>query len=227
MALELAKTGKKILIIERGEHLPREIDNWSPKAVFIDKKYRTKETWLDKDGKVLKPNTNYWVGGNTSFYGAALMRMKRRDFENVEHVDGISPAWPIKYDEWAPWYEKAEKLWQVHGKRGIDPNDEKTDPEYPYPAIIDDEGVAKLKEYFHNLGWHPSPLPLGIRRDDMHPFMSVSYTHLDVYKRQHSASTLPATSLADSSGAPSSRCSGHSTPTVGSFQARLRSNCGA
>lgn len=172
MALELAKTGKKILIIERGEHLPREMDNWSPKAVFIDKKYRTKETWLDKDGKVLKPNTNYWVGGNTSFYGAALMRMKRRDFENVEHVDGISPAWPIKYDEWAPWYEKAEKLWQVHGKRGIDPNDEKTDPEYPYPAIIDDEGVAKLKEYFHNLGWHPSPLPLGIRRDDMHPFMS-------------------------------------------------------
>ena len=76
VAQRLAPTGKSILILERGEHLPREADNWSPKAVFIENKYRTKELWYDHRDKPFHPNTHYWVGGNTSFYGAALMRLR-------------------------------------------------------------------------------------------------------------------------------------------------------
>ncbi len=169
MAYALAETGKKILILERGKHLPREAKNWDATEVFINKIYRTNEEWLDKNDKPFVPNTNYWVGGNTTFFGAALMRMKRRDFEDVPHVDGISPAWCLNYDDFSPWYEKAEKLWKVHGKRGIDPNDEPNDPDYPYPAIIDDFAVAKLKLHFEQKGWHPSPLPLGVNRDDTDP----------------------------------------------------------
>ena len=169
LAQSLAETGKSILILERGEILPVEADNWSPTAVFLDRKYRTREQWLDKNGKPFTPNTHYWAGGNTSFYGAALMRMKERDFTEVRHAGGISPAWPVDYMEMAPWYQKAEALWEVHGRRGVDPNDLATDPPFPFAALRHDPGVAELERYFQSIGWRPSPLPLGIRRNDDQP----------------------------------------------------------
>jgi len=169
LAYSLASTGKKILILERGQELPVEPQNWDPQAVFVEHRYRTNEKWVDKQDKPFIPNTNYWVGGNTSFYGAALMRMKKRDFEAVEHCDGLSPAWPLSYTDYAPWYTKAEALWRVHGQRGVDPNDQPDDAPFPYPAISDDPGVAKLKKHFEAIGWHPSPLPLGINRDEANP----------------------------------------------------------
>jgi choline dehydrogenase-like flavoprotein len=169
IAAALAETGKSILILERGPHLPVEDDNWDPKAVFVDKKYRTKEVWHDKDGHPFVPNTNYWVGGNTSFYGGALMRFKREDFGEVLHAGGLSPAWPITYDDMKPWYEKAEHVWEVHGTRGIDPTDQDDDPPFPFPAFTHDPGVERLRLHFENLGWTPSPLPLAIRRDDSDP----------------------------------------------------------
>jgi len=172
LAYALADTGKKILILERGQILPQEPQNWDPRAVFIERRYRTKEQWLDKAGKPFTPNTHYWAGGNTSFYGAALMRMKPRDFEAVEHADGLSPAWPLSYADFAPWYAQAEKLWRVHGTRGIDPHDLPDDPPYPWPAVYDDPGIAKLKHHFEQQGWHPSPLPLGINWDAAHPTAS-------------------------------------------------------
>ena len=112
LAQRLSPSGKKILILERGEHLPREQENWSPKAVFIDKRYRTTEKWWDKRGKPFSPNTQYWVGGNTTFYGAALMRLRKRDFEEVRHGGGVSPAWPISLSDLSPYYDEAETLWE-------------------------------------------------------------------------------------------------------------------
>ena len=169
LAYVMANAGKKVLILERGQPLPQEPQNWNPTEVFVKHRYRTKEEWLDKANKPFIPNTNYWVGGNTSFYGAALMRMKTRDFEAVQHADGLSPQWPLAYTDYAPYYEKAEKLWRVHGERGIDPNDRPDDPPFPYPPLLDDPGVAKLKAHFQSIGWHPSPLPLGVNRDDSNP----------------------------------------------------------
>jgi choline dehydrogenase-like flavoprotein len=166
----LADTGKSILILERGDPLPVEPDNWSPRAVFIDRKYRTREQWLDKDGKSFIPNTHYWAGGNTSFYGAALMRMKRDDFEDVQHAGGgISPKWPLSYADMQPWYDQAEVLWEVHGARHIDPQDQPNDAPFPHPPLAHDPGVLELKAHFEAIGWHPSPLPLGIRRNDVDP----------------------------------------------------------
>ncbi len=169
LANALADTGKSILILERGDPLPVEADNWSPKAVFIDRKYRTREQWLDKDGKTFIPNTHYWAGGNTSFYGAALMRMKKKDFEEVQHAGGISPKWPLSYAEMQPWYDKAEVAWEVHGQRHVDPQDQPSDTPFPNPPLAHDPGVLELKAHFEDIGWHPAPLPLGIRRDDINP----------------------------------------------------------
>lgn len=103
LAYQLASSGKQILILERGDYVPREKDNWNPQAVNIDTKYNTKESWLDKDGKELHPHTNYYVGGNTKCYGAALFRLRKQDFGDLPHHGGISPSWPINYDDLEPY----------------------------------------------------------------------------------------------------------------------------
>src|SRR6187455_2676010 len=107
----LASSGKRILILERGDYVKRERENWSTKAVNLEGRYNTKEVWRDKDGKELHPHTNYYVGGNTKFYGAALFRLRERDFGEIRHHGGISPAWPITYAEMEPYYTEAERLY--------------------------------------------------------------------------------------------------------------------
>ncbi|HEY3799841.1 MAG TPA: GMC family oxidoreductase [Caulobacteraceae bacterium] len=172
LAQRLAPTGKKILILERGEHLPREAENWSPKAVFIEHRYRTKEHWFDKAGHPFTPNTHYWVGGNTTFYGAALMRLRKGDFEAHEQSGGVSPAWPVRLSDMAPYYDEAERHWQVHGQRGEDPTENGDEPPYAFPPIQHDPGVALLKTHWENQGWKPFTLPLGVKLDQAHPVTS-------------------------------------------------------
>ena len=172
LAQRLAPTGKSILILERGEHLPREAENWSPKSVFIERRYRTKDHWYDRHGHPFTPNTHYWVGGNTTFYGAALMRMRERDFTEVQHAGGVSPAWPISLADLAPYYAEAETLWQVHGHRGEDPTESGNEPAYAWPAVTHDPGVAALKGHWETQGWRPFSLPLGVKLDQAHPVTS-------------------------------------------------------
>lgn len=162
VAQRLAPTGKSILILERGELLPREADNWSPRAVFINNKYRAKELWYDKAGKPFHPNTHYYAGGNTTFYGAALMRLREGDFHETRHKGGVSPAWPIDYADLKPYYAEAEALWKVHGQRGVDPAEAPGDPPYDFPAIDHDPGIERLQSHLEGRGWHPFKLPLGV-----------------------------------------------------------------
>jgi choline dehydrogenase-like flavoprotein len=172
LAQRLAPTGKSILILERGEHVPREAENWSPKAVFLQRRYRTQEHWRDKHGHAFQPMTHYWVGGNTTFYGAALLRLRKRDFEEVRHAGGVSPAWPISLADLAPYYDEAERLWQVHGVRGVDPSENGDEPPYAYPAVAHDPGVAELKDHWEKQGWKPFSLPLGVKLDQDNPVTS-------------------------------------------------------
>src|SRR3954471_8472136 len=123
LARKLAPSGRKILILERGDYVKRETDNWSPRAVNLEGRYNSNEVWYDKAGKPLHPHTNYNVGGNTKFYGSALFRMRKEDFGELKHYDGISPEWAISYDELEPYYTEAENLYHVHGTRGEDPTE--------------------------------------------------------------------------------------------------------
>src|ERR1700739_3799118 len=123
LAHALASTGKKILILERGGYLRREKANWDSHAVNVEAKYQTREQWRDKNGNPLHPHTNYYVGGNTKFYGAALFRLRREDLCEVRHFGGLSPAWPISYDDLEPYSLQAERLYHVHGRRGEDPTE--------------------------------------------------------------------------------------------------------
>jgi choline dehydrogenase-like flavoprotein len=137
--------------------------------VFIENRYRTKEVWYDIRAKPFHPNTHYWVGGNTTFFGAALMRLREGDFHETAHKGGVSPAWPIDYQDLKPYYDEAETLWKVHGVRGLDPAEPAGSPAYAYPAIPHDPGVEQLKTHLETQGWAPFPLPLGVDWDEVHP----------------------------------------------------------
>src|SRR4029453_5482677 len=114
LARHLAPSGKNILLLERGDWLTREPQNWSTADVFIDNRYISEDTWYDADAKAFQPQIHYFVGGATKLYGAALYRLRAEDFGELKHHDGISPAWPITYDELEPYYTKAEHLYDVH-----------------------------------------------------------------------------------------------------------------
>ncbi|HEY7096632.1 MAG TPA: GMC family oxidoreductase [Terriglobales bacterium] len=169
LAYHLAPSGKRILILERGDYVPREKDNWNPRVVNVDSHYNTREHWRDLDGKELHPHTNYYVGGNTKFYGAALFRLRERDFGELRHHDGISPAWPITYDELEPYYAQAERLYQVHGARGEDPTEPHTNGPFPWPAVSHEERIQHLADDFAAAGLHPFHTPLGVMLDEKNP----------------------------------------------------------
>jgi choline dehydrogenase-like flavoprotein len=169
LAYALAGTGKRILLLERGPYVPREKDNWSTRAVNLEGKYNTKEPWYDKDGKPLHPHTNYFVGGNTKFYGAALFRLRKEDFGEIRHHGGTSPAWPISYDELEPYYTQAEHLYQVHGNRGEDPTEPWASGPYRYPAVSHERRIQHLSDDLESSGLKPFHVPLGIRIDEKNP----------------------------------------------------------
>ncbi len=158
----LAPTGKKILVLERGDFVPREKRNWDSRAVNVEGHYNTKEVWYDKDGQPLHPHTNYYVGGNTKFYGAALFRLRREDFGEIKHHGGISPAWPISYDDMESYYTRAERLYHVHGTRGEDPTEPPASAPYPHPAVSHESRIQALHDDFARLGHRPFHTPLGI-----------------------------------------------------------------
>jgi choline dehydrogenase-like flavoprotein len=163
---KLAPSGKRILILERGDYVRREKENWDSRAVNVEARYHTKEVWHDKEGKPLHPHTNYYVGGNTKFYGAALFRLREQDFSELRHHGGISPAWPISYRDLEPYYAQAERLYEVHGQRGEDPTEPAASGAYPFPAVSHEPRIQALSDHFTALGLKPFHVPLGIRLDE-------------------------------------------------------------
>ena len=162
----LASTGLRILVLERGEPLPREPQNWDPRSVFVDARYKAKEEWLDKNGKPFHPGTHYCVGGNTKVYGAALLRFRERDFERLEHFGGVSPEWPLKYDDFEPWYTAAEQLFRVRGERGVDPTEPRSSAPYPFPRVEHEPRIQQLHDDFVRIGMRPFHVPLGIELNE-------------------------------------------------------------
>lgn len=171
LAHELAQTGKSILILERGEYIPKEVENWDPHEVYTKGRYRPNESWYDKEGNPFSPFTHYCVGGNTKVYGAALLRLRESDFGEVRHYGGVSPEWPLKYEDFEPYYTKVEQLYSVHGTRGIDPTEPRSSMPFPFPAMSPEPGMKLLYEQLQELGYRPAPIPLGIRlpRDQRKP----------------------------------------------------------
>ncbi|MGW7608651.1 GMC oxidoreductase [Streptomyces sp. NPDC054766] len=162
IAHRLAPTGKRILLLERGGYLPRERDNWDSTAVFVKGKYRAPEFWYDRHGDQFPPEVNYYVGGNTKFYGAALFRLRPEDFGELRHHGGLSPAWPLGYQDLEPYYTQAEHLYLVHGRHGEDPTEGPSSAQYAYPPVRHEPRIQRLSDDLEKRGLHPFHLPIGV-----------------------------------------------------------------
>jgi choline dehydrogenase-like flavoprotein len=158
----LAPSGKRILLLERGSWLPREPANWGAHEVFVNNRYVSEDTWYDADGRPFQPQVHYFVGGATKLYGAALYRLRSEDFGELRHHDGISPAWPVGYDEFEPYYTEAERLYHVHGARGEDPTEPPASAPYPFPAVSHEPRIQQLSDDLEAAGHHPFHAPCGV-----------------------------------------------------------------
>ena len=166
LAHTLASSGVRILLLERGDFLPREVENWEPEPVFVDGRYISADTWYDADGTAFQPQVHYFVGGATKLYGAALYRLRPEDFGEIEHVDGVSPAWPLSYDDMEPWYTRAEWLYQVHGSHGDDPTEGHWSKQYPWPPVSHEPRIQEITDSLSAAGYHPFSAPCGIMLDE-------------------------------------------------------------
>ena len=173
LARRLASSGKRILLLERGDWLPREPENWLAQNVFVENRYVSEDTWYDASGKPFQPQIHYFVGGATKLYGAALYRLRKEDFGELRHHDGVSPAWPISYDELEPYYTQAEQLYEVHGTRGEDPTEPPASAPYPFPAVSHEPRIQQLADDLAAAGYHPFHAPCGVRLDES----NLPYSH--------------------------------------------------
>ncbi len=166
LARHLAPSGKRVLVLERGDWLPREPANWLAEDVFVNNRYVSPDTWYDVNGAPFQPQIHYFVGGATKLYGAALYRLRPEDFGELQHHDGLSPAWPITYDELEPYYTQAEHLYEVHGTHGEDPTEGHASAPYPFPAVSHEPRIQQLSDDLEKAGYHPFHAPCGIRLNE-------------------------------------------------------------
>lgn len=166
LAKQLAPSGKSILLLERGDWLKREAANWDTAAVFEQNRYVSPDTWFDGSGKAFQPQVHYFVGGATKMFGAALYRLREKDFAEVQHYDGISPAWPITYDELERYYARAEQLYHVHGLRGRDPTEPPASGPYPFDPITNEPRIQRLFDDLTAAGYHPFPAPSAVMMNE-------------------------------------------------------------
>jgi choline dehydrogenase-like flavoprotein len=171
LAHRLASSGRRILVLERGGYLPREPENWDSKEVFGKERYLADtEHWIDdSDGQPFHPHQQYFVGGNTKLYGAILFRLRENDFNEVRHYGGVSPAWPLSYQDLEPYYTEAEKLYLVHGQAGEDPTEPPRSGPFPYPAVSHEPRIQALADDFERTGHHPFHLPVGVDMNETDP----------------------------------------------------------
>ncbi len=166
LARQLAPSGKNILILERGDWLKREAENWDATAVFERNRYISPDTWYDRQGRPFQPQVHYFVGGATKLFGAALYRLRREDFGELRHHDGISPAWPIAYEELEPYYTRAEQMYHVHGLRGRDPTEPPASAPYPSEPVSNEPRIQQLFGDLTAAGYHPFPAPCAVMMNE-------------------------------------------------------------
>ena len=167
LAHTLAPSGKKILLLERGDFLPREMDNWNPDAGV-----RRREVHLPGHlvrrataSRSSRRCTTSWAGPPRCT-GPRCTGCGPRTSARSSTFDGISPAWPLSYDDFEPWYTKAEWLYQVHGAHGEDPTEGHWSKQYPWPAVSHEPRIQQLADDLQAAGYHPFHAPCGILLDE-------------------------------------------------------------
>ncbi len=162
LARKLAPTGKKILVLEQGDFLAKGSSQLVDVEVFKKEGFYAPEKWYEEEGDTFFPQTSYSVGGNTKIYSGVLQRLREKDFEKVQHQDGISPEWEVKYKDFEPYYTEAEKLYQVHGKSGDDLTEPSRSEDFPLPTVDSEPQIEDICTRISKQGLNPGYLPIGV-----------------------------------------------------------------
>jgi len=165
LAAALAPSGRRIVILERGERLEPSPEARDDAAIFQRGHFRPDEMWLDGEGRRFSPGNYYHPGGNSKFYGAVLMRYRAQDFAPIRHIGGTTSGWPFPYAEIERHYQAAEALYQVRGALGDDPSEPAHSGGYSFPPVPDEPPITDLRRRLASVGLHPSSLPLGVDID--------------------------------------------------------------
>ncbi len=181
-AAGLAPSGADILILERGERLLDSPLTRDVRAIFQRGVFRPRETWVDGKGEPFNPGNYYYVGGNTKLYGAVLIRYRAQDFQPIQYSDGATPGWPFEYDEFEPWYARAEALYQVRGALGQDPTEPRHSAPFPFAPVPDEPAIAAVRARMARVGLHPFSLPLGV---DIDKWLARARTPWDAFPDTH------------------------------------------
>jgi len=169
LAADLAGAGHSVLLLERGGPLPRADQNVADIDLFRRQRYHPPESWFGPDGDPFRPQMVYAPGGNTKIWGAALERLREADFTGVPLQEGRSPDWQLRYGDLAPWYDRAEQLYRVHGQAGLDPSEPPRSGPYPHAPRPVDPFLEQLRDGLQRQGLHPYPLPLSWSDDPDDP----------------------------------------------------------
>ena len=165
---ELARSGRRVLFLERGKFLFGSADRGDGTLPFDadeSPEARMRRGWwpLPLQGSTSFGPTEFFAplgcgtGGSSGLYAAQLERLLPRDFapraNYPEVADSTLPeAWPIPYEEFVPWYRRAEQLYGVRGTPdplNPDPGSALRDP----PPLSPRDG--DFDESFRALGLHP------------------------------------------------------------------------
>ena len=166
LAAALAPSGRRIVILERGERLEHVPQARDPLAIFRDGYFRPNEVWLDGQGQPFNPGNYYMAGGNSKLFGAVFLRYRAEDFAPLRHMGGTTTGWPIGYGDLEADYQAAEHMYQVRGDLGDDPSEPPHSGTYAFPPVPDEPAIAELRRRLRAVGVHPSSLPLGVDIDE-------------------------------------------------------------
>ena len=111
-AYRLVRGGLKVILLEKGDHLPTDGSTLDIRTVVHEGKFLSREPWVDGRGRALYPEEHFNVGGKTKWYGAALLRFSEQEF--MPDSDHQCVGWPLSLADMQPYYAEAEKLLGVH-----------------------------------------------------------------------------------------------------------------
>ena len=165
LAWKLAPCGKRILLLERGDYLPRERDNWDTEAVFLRRQVhdnrdlgRRRRRRLHSRAELLRRREHQVLRRRAVPIATPGLRRHPR---TTAALAGVA----VDYDDFEPWYAAAEDLYVVHGKAGEDPTEGPRSGDTRYPRSQHEPRIQQLSDDLEKLGLHPSHMPIGVMLD--------------------------------------------------------------
>ena len=144
MAHALADSGVRLLVLERGDFVPREEENWNPEAVWKHLRYRVREQWIDRSGEEFRPYTHYCVGETPSSGAASCIAFAVRTFRRWNTSTASRRRGRSIMRRWN-CYDRAERLYDVRGQHGADPSEAPRSP-FPFDAVPHAPVMARIVE---------------------------------------------------------------------------------